>query len=237
VGSWINEIAEAIAAGDDAVFDADGTLWEGDVGEAIHAHFVREGVLARATLDEYARRHEQDFADAYVYATKILAGLEEGWLTNAARAFFDAVWAAHVFPEMKALITALSARGVCVWIASASNRWVVEAGAARLGIDRERVLAMAVRVEGGRLTADVVPPPITRAGKAEALRQHLSAAPALVAGNSVNDIDMLCLASKVALVVYPASAGDDPKDAAFLEEARRRRWRVQALSAPGFIDR
>lgn len=228
---WYDTLAAALSAGDHAVFDADGTLWSGDVGEGFAEALVREGRLPPAAIAEYERRLARSYTDAYVFATTCLAGLAEGEVRSRAEAFFARTWRGRIFPEMRALLARLEARGVSCWVASASNRWVVEAGARELGIPPERVMAMTVEVEGGRLTDRIVPPPVTGAGKAEALRIRLPAPPALVAGNSANDLAMLRLATRCALVVN-ASPGVDPRTGEdLLAEARARGWQVRDLAS------
>jgi phosphoserine phosphatase len=145
-------------------------------------------------------------------------------LRERTRRFFAETWAPKIFPEMRALVDALAARGAAVHVASASNRWIVEAGAAAFGIPAERVMAMRTVVDGGVLTRDIIPPAVTREGKARLLRERFAAPPALVAGNSTNDLPMLRLATKVALVVN-GEPGVDPKTGDDLvTEARERGW-------------
>jgi HAD superfamily phosphoserine phosphatase-like hydrolase len=223
---WYEALARALAPGDHAAFDADGTLWAGDAGEDLQHALVSEGALAAATRDEYERLLRVDMLAAYVHATRALAGLEEAWLRDRARRLVERDVADRVYPEMRGLLTVLAARGVTPWVVSSSNRWVVEAGAATLGIPPERVLAMAVEVEGGVLTGRLVLPAVAREGKAEALRSALPSPPALCAGNSVNDLAMLRLATRQALVVNPRPSPDPATGEDLLAEAEARGWLV-----------
>jgi HAD superfamily phosphoserine phosphatase-like hydrolase len=221
---WVRSLAERLEPGDDAAFDADGTLWSSDVGEGLQEALVCEGVLPARVKAEYERLRARDFVRAYAFATQALAGLREAWLRERAREFFAGSFAGRIFPEMRSLLREISDRGARNWIASASNRWVVEAGAGALGVPPERVLAMAVEVAGGVLTDRLVEPSVSGEGKAEVLRRHLRDPPALVAGNSVNDLAMLRMAKKVALVVN-ADPGPDPRTGEdLLAEAAARGW-------------
>ncbi len=71
---------------------------------------------------------------------------------------------------------------------------------------------------------------MTRDGKAELIKTRLGGQPALVAGNSVNDLPMMRLATKVALAVN-AEAGADPKTGEDLAtEALVRGWTMRRVS-------
>ena len=230
--NWITELVSALAPGDHAVFDADGTLWSGDVGEAFHEALVAEGVLAPATLVEYARLHALDLVAAYAYGTRVLAGLEVPWLRARAAAFFEAEFAGRVFPEMRALLAALAVAGVTPWIASASYRALVDPGARALGIPEARVFAMTLHEEGGRTTDQLALPLVTHEGKAEVLRARFAPLPALVAGNSVNDLPMLRLARKAALVVNAKPGRDPTTGDDLVAETTTRGWLARVLIAP-----
>lgn len=230
--NWIDEVVARLSPGDHAVFDADGTLWSGDIGEGFHEALVAEGVLAPETLAEYARLLSVDYAEAYAYGTRCLAGLDAAWLRERAGAYFLSHYARRVFPEMRALLSALAGAGVTPWVASASYRRLVEAGARHLGIPAERVFAMTLREANGRTTDELERPLVTREGKAQLLAARFSPLPALVAGNSANDLPMLRLAQKAALVVN-GEDGRDPKTGDdLMEEARARGWLRRTLRPP-----
>lgn len=228
--SWTNEVISRIEPGALAVFDADGTLWAGDVGEGLQAAFIADGTFSHAVEKKYQALMRTDFATAYIYGTQALAGLREEWLVERAERFFAQEWEAQIFPEMRALVAGLLDKGVNVHIASASNRWIVERGAARLGIPAERVHAMTVAVKDGVITEELVPPAVTRDGKATLIREKLGGSPALVAGNSVNDLPMLRLATHVALAVN-AESGADPKSGEDLAaEAAAKGWLMRTVT-------
>jgi phosphoserine phosphatase len=225
---WYRALALELDPGDHAVFDADGTLWHGDVGEALQEALIAEGSLPADVGTEYERLLQEDYREAYAFATRALAGLSEEWLRARCAAFF-AEWEPRVFPEMRGLVAELATRGVHSWIASGSNRWIVECGAASFGIPAHRTLAMTVDVEAGVLTDRLRPPPLTAEGKADAVRAALPIAPALVAGNSVADLATLRMATRRALVVN-AMPGIDPRTGDDLvREAHLRGWSIREL--------
>lgn len=228
--SWTNEIVSLLEPGTLAVFDADGTLWAGDVGEGLQAALIAEGTLSAAVEAKYQALLRSDFASAYIYGTQALAGLREDWVVERTERFFARDWAHQIFPEMRSLVRGLIDKGVDVHIASASNRWIVERGAARLGIPSERVHAMTLVVRNGVITDEIVPPAVTRDGKATLIRERLGGSPALVAGNSVNDLPMMRLATRVALAIN-AESGTDPKSGEDLAaEAATRGWAMRTVT-------
>ena len=229
----VDDVAAKLDRGDLAVFDADGTLWANDVGEGFQAALIAEGVLSPAVDVEYLRLVKTDFAAAYTYATQALAGLREDMVRERGARFFESDFAPLIFPDMRALVRALHVRGVDVHIASASNRWVVEAGASHFDIPPNRVHAMTVAVRRGVVTGELVPPAVTRDGKAQLIKERLGGAPALVAGNSVNDLPMMRLATRVALAVN-AESGADPKTGEDLAaEAKARGWTMWTVNVGG----
>src|SRR5690606_4495388 len=109
-------------------------------------------------------------------------------------------FAPRVFPAMRELLRELRAAGVRVAIVSASNRWVVEAGARELGV--HRCAGLSLHVEGGVLTGVLERPLSTGAGKVVRARELLGGI-GLAAGNGVNDLPLL-EAARAPVVVRPA---------------------------------
>ncbi|HEU4534212.1 MAG TPA: HAD family hydrolase, partial [Polyangiaceae bacterium] len=177
-------------------FDADGTLWEGDVGHdtfhaLLSARAVREA--ARAPLAEEARRHRlPDAGDA----TDLAAALYEAYLAGRYpedRACSMMAWVfagftrdecdafarealgrvgltERVHGEVEPVLAWARAEGVSVWIVSASPRAPVEAGARLIGLDPRQVVAAtpAEGADGVLLPRTLEPMPYDE-GKAEGL--------------------------------------------------------------------
>lgn len=205
-----------------AVFDCDDTVWAGDSGAGFFYWELDRGLIpeetahwARARYDEYlaGRVGEEQMCGEMV---TIHAGLEEAAVRRAASEYFESEVAGRIFPEMAELVRVLSATGCQVWAVSSTNNWVVEAGAKRVGIPREHVLAASVRVESGRVTGDLVRVP-SGEGKAVALRAVLTPPIDAVFGNSIHDRAMLELAS------HPHCVNPTPE---LLAIAQDRRWPV-----------
>lgn len=205
-----------------AVFDCDGTLWSGDSGADFFYWELERGLIpadvarwARARYNAYlaGRVGEEVMCGEMV---QIHRGLDESAIRAAASEFFDAVVAPRFFPEMVELTRVLRSTGCQLWAVSSTNNWVVEVGAERVGIPRERVLAACVSCETGRLTDNLIRVP-SGEGKAVALREVLTPPIDACFGNSIHDFAMLELATN------PYCINPNPD---LLAIAQDRRWPV-----------
>ncbi len=218
----LDELTLAPGAGRPVVFDADGTLWRGDVGEDLLRYLGTSALLPTAGAGAYARYEEHlahSPAAAYAYAVEVMAGLEEARLEAICADFFTRRFLGRVFPFVKPLKERLLAAGYALWLCSASPRWIVQAGARALGFDPACVIAVDCAVDGGVLSRPVTQPVPCGPGKVAWLeRRGLS--PELAVGNGDLDLDMLAFARR-ALVVAPPDA-----DNGLVREARGRGWPV-----------
>lgn len=207
-----------------ACFDADGTLWAEDIGEAFLRWLIASDNLPRHRgsphiWEDYEARVRQDRTAGYAWAAQLMAGLTEDQVLQWSR-WLVASWP-NTRPAMAGLLRGLGEAGLEVWIVSASNRWTIRAAAALVGVPQDRVLGIEVETDGGVLTERVVHPPVCMAGKVEAIRKHLGADPVLACGDSLGDLEMLSSA-RVPLVV----GRKDQRKAALLQVAAERSWPV-----------
>ncbi|MHB8873431.1 MAG: HAD family hydrolase [Myxococcaceae bacterium] len=207
-------------------FDADGTLWRGDVGEDFLRYLAAGGLLpgraaAGGLYEEYERRVEADPAQGYAFAVEVMADLEEQALTTLCQDFFARRFQGRLFAFTRPLLSALERAGHQLWVVSASPFWMVAVGAAALGIGADRVIAVRSEVSGGRLTAQVERPVPYGAGKVAHLERR-GVALGLAVGNGEGDLPMLEYAS-AALVVAPHG---DPGNG-LVRAAVSRGWAIQ----------
>ncbi|MFO0672894.1 MAG: HAD-IB family phosphatase [Polyangiaceae bacterium] len=210
-------------------FDADGTLWRGDVGddffEALVASKDIRSPAAEAVLRE-AHAAGLDAADPASAASAILEAFHRhaydeerfyelvGWL-GAGRSpteldeAIDAMQRERglderIHSEVRPVLAWAEARGVERFVVSASPRRVVQRGVARLGIDEDHVLAAeAVHDASGRMLAEARQPIPYGPGKVRALRGRVGDRPLLAAfGDNVFDIAML-QAARIPVAVRP----------------------------------
>ena len=182
-----------------AVFDCDGTLWSGDAGRdffywemerGLVSAEVAEAMRARYRLYELGEVGEEPMCSEMV---TMHSGLSIADLHQAAEEFFVEVVAPRIFPEMLELTHRLQEQGCELWAVSSTNNWVVEAGASRFRIPRERVLAACLHYEDGRATDRLHRVP-TDELKAVAIREMIRRPVDGAFGNSVHDQAMLEIA-------------------------------------------
>lgn len=215
------------------VTDADRTLWANDIGEGFLRALQMDGVLVAPDAQgdawaTYVGKVRQNESQGYVWAAQAMAGLLEAEVRTRARRFADAFVSQEGFEAFRELIRELQARDWEVWVVSASNQWIVEAGARLMGVAPERVIGIRVEIEGGRLTDQPLLPVPNRAGKVDAIQKHIGRRPTLVSGDSYGDLSMLEWAERLPLVVQAPT----PRDASFAACVRARGWVVETLGAP-----
>lgn len=192
-----------------AVFDCDGTLWSGDAGADFFYWEIEREIVSREVA-EWARARYQEYREGKVNEEQMCGemvtmnrGISHEALQRAAKEFFDQVVSHRVFPEMRELIQRLASQGCDIWAVSSTNSWVVEVGAKRFGIARDRMLAASVHLDGGHASNRLIRVP-TDELKAVAIREVIGKPVDAVFGNSVHDQAMLEMA-KYPFCVNPNS--------------------------------
>ena len=126
------ELVEKIPDGV-AVFDADGTLWDGDCGEAFFRRLIHEGhVQSSSSEDELIQAYQEHCArqvtEAYGWVVQQMAGLTVGEATACADSLMTSFVESMGFTPMITLVKELEKAGWSCWIVSASAAVVVRAG-------------------------------------------------------------------------------------------------------------
>ena len=220
------EVKEAGRAlpGATAAFDADGTLWRDDIGEAFLRHLIELGMIklpdGRDPYQAYEERVAQDRATGYAYAAQLLAGLRRDDVARAAAAFAPEWVAPRLITSTQALLLLCAEAGLRTAVVSASAIEIVLASAPIAGVPASRCLGMTVRALRGELLEEIVPPITYGEGKVVALEAAAWLPLAVAGGDSLTgDLAMLSLA-RVPVVVAPAIGSP------LSEEAARRGWTV-----------
>lgn len=183
-----------------AVFDCDGTLWEGDSGADFFYWEIARGLIPEKIAQWALARYEDYKAGKVDEETMcgemvtINAGISEAVLEEAAEEFFAAIVEPRIFPEMQELTQQLIKNGSQLWAVSSTNFWSICAGVRRFGISCDRVLAVTVEIENGLATDRLIQVP-TDEGKAVAIRKSIPEPVDVCMGNSIHDAAMLELAS------------------------------------------
>jgi phosphoserine phosphatase len=189
-----------------AVFDCDGTLWDGDSGYDFMVWSIEEGLVSRNASDWIDSRYRLYLAGKVSELAmcgemvQIYDGLSELEIRKAAAAFFRARFADKIFPEMRSLVGSLTDREAEIWVVSSTNNWVIDEGVRGFGIPPSRVISARAEVVGGVITSKLLDVP-TGEGKAQSLAKAGLAAPDVVFGNSIHDAAML----EIARQAYPVN--------------------------------
>lgn len=212
-------------------FDADGTLWSGDVGFdlfkaalghrafrpaardplAVEAHgaglSVGEADDANAiALRLFAAWAAGDYDDGRAF--RMMAWAFAGWtaaelLVLADEALRAADVASRIHAPVREVVAWAHDAGVEVWIVSASPRAAVEVGGRLLGVQPDRVIAVTPRRAGDELLPELEEPVPYDEGKAHAIRAAAPDATVLGAfGDSASDAPLMREA-RIAVAVEP----------------------------------
>jgi phosphatidylglycerophosphatase C len=241
----IIRLAERASPGAALAFDADGTLWSGDIGiDAFEALLAKRGVRppALSALRSEAESFGLEVVDDANEQARALYRAYQRGVYPEGRAFSMMAWAfaGHREQEMRAfacqlvedvaLATRIHAEVLPIirWafgqsmarlVVSASPIAVVQVAIEALALPMTEILAMSPAVERGIVQSRLLSPVTYGAGKIEALRAGAPDRALLGAfGDSVFDLPMLCQA-EVAVAVRP-----------------KPELRAHAASCPGLIE-
>jgi phosphoserine phosphatase len=205
-----------------AVFDCDGTLWEGDSGADFFYWEIERGLIPENVAKWALVRYEDYKAGKVDEETMcgemvtINAGIPVHVLEEAAEEFFASVVEPRIFSEMQELTRRLHEDGCQIWAVSSTNVWSICSGVRRFGIPCDRVLAVSVEIQNGVATDRLIQVP-TDELKAVAIRKHIAEPVDVCLGNSIHDAAMLDLA-KYAIAVGPTEE--------LQAIAKARRWNI-----------
>jgi phosphoserine phosphatase len=218
----IDAIRRAALSGGIAAFDADGTLWREDAGEAFLKHLVRLGWIrlpdGSDPYEAYERAVERDRRTGYAYAAQLQAGLEEAKVAAEADRFARSWVPPRLIGATQELRGLCADAGLRLVTVSASPLPIIRAAVPLAGFSQ--CAAIEVGLERGRFTTEVREPIVYAEGKVQAAARFGRLR--VACGDSLTGDLALLSAAKVAVAVAP-SAGSPLAD-----EARRRGWTVLA---------
>ncbi|MEI9939343.1 MAG: HAD family hydrolase [Pseudomonadota bacterium] len=213
-------------------FDADGTLWSGDVGEDVFRFAVGHGRLreaARAEIERQARsRGFECFTDVNATAKHLFDGYLDGrypereicelmtwcfagytWMEMtelAGEALVAARHAQRLNEELRPILDFARSHDLRTIVISASPRATVELAASAWGFAAQDIVASTPRVVSGVIAAEMASALPYGAGKCVAGRALLGTAHWLGAfGDNVFDLEML-LEAELGIAVRPKPA-------------------------------
>ncbi len=213
-----------------AIFDLDNTLLGGDSDYLWGRYLIEQGLVD----GEYYERENLRFYEEYKVGTLDIheflrfslkplsqhgmASLHE-WRKNFIQEKIEPI----MLPAARALLQRHRDQGHILLIITATNRFVAEPIAARLGV--EHLLATEPEIKQGRYTGNVSGVPCFREGKVENLKLWLKATGMNLASSwfysdSLNDLPLL------EMVTHPVAV--DPDDT-LADHARMRGWPIISL--------
>ncbi|MCB0368655.1 MAG: haloacid dehalogenase-like hydrolase [Bdellovibrionales bacterium] len=196
-----------------AAFDADGTLWDCDLGENLFKYTIDNGLvpLPESPWEHYfaMKKINSDPRSAYLWLAQIYKGLPlpqvQKWAEEAVRQL-DPL---PIFDDQLKLIKFLQSEGVKIYIVTASIKWAVIPGAKILGLTEANVLGVATKVIDNMITEEQDNIITYREGKPQALLDISSGIkPYLSVGNSEGDLNLLESSTLLRLAVSAAKDND-----------------------------
>lgn len=194
-----------------AAFDADGTLWDTDLGESFFDFLIdnKKVDLPTDPWNYYLSEKKKDPKKAYLWLAQICKGFDlqtvQDWASENVSQLKP-----PIFNAQADLIKYFKNEGVEVYIVTASIKWAVEPGARLLGLTNESVIGVETEIEDGKVTDRQKGPITYRQGKVDAfLKKSNNSYPFFCSGNSEGDQELLMSAQGIALAVS-ATRPDDP---------------------------
>jgi phosphoserine phosphatase len=213
-----------------AAFDADGTLWNTDLGEGLFSYEIDKKTVP---LPADPWQHYQDLKDkvshpvAYLWLAQINKGVPIAKVREWANAAVKAMHPVPVFDEAIKIIEHLKKLEVEVYIVTASIKWAVEPGARLVGLTADDVIGIETEVVNGVVTEKQKGPITWRQGKVEGLLARTGGVPPyFAAGNTEGDLFLLESSTSQRLVMAAAPAGSEnyPTEQTMLKTATDRGW-------------
>lgn len=219
-----------------AAFDADGTLWDTDLGEAFFRYQIENSGLKTLPPDPWKHyctwKESGDPRPAYLWLAQISKGQTLKQVREWAEQAVVAISPLPIFPDQKKWISMLIENKVKIFIVTASVKWAVEPGALRLGLTANDVLGVEVAVNNGILGEEAAGYMTYKEGKPAALLDILKGRkPFFCAGNSTGDTALLDIATKVPLALgaaRPDTHGEDlyKSELGLREQAKKKGWLI-----------
>lgn len=195
-----------------AAFDADGTLWDTDLGENFFHYTIDQRLvsLPQSAWNHYLemKKVNNDPRSAYLWLAQIYKGQPLVQVQKWAEEALQSIQPLAVFPEQKELIDFLKSESVQIQIITASIKWAVEPGAKFLGLTSDDVIGVETHVRDQIVTDEQKGIITYKKGKVEALAQKIGKNPFLAAGNSEGDLDLLESSTHIKLAVSAANRDD-----------------------------
>jgi len=213
-----------------AAFDADGTLWDTDLGEMLFGYQI-ENKLVPLPKDPWGHYEHLKIEASHPIAYLWLAQINQGMPLTQVRKWAEEGVKKHdplpVFEVQRQILQRLKTLDVEIYIVTASITWAVEPGARRLGLRDDQVIGIETEVVNGVVTDKQKGVITYREGKAEAILERTGGiAPYFASGNTEGDKWLLECATELRLVMSasPEKSENGITEAKMLKLADQRGW-------------
>jgi phosphoserine phosphatase len=213
-----------------AAFDADGTLWDTDLGEMLFGYQI-DKKLVPLPADAWGHYEHLKVAESHPVAYLWLAQINKGVPLKQVRQWAEEAVAKHdplpIFDAQLQIFKKLRELDVEIYIVTASITWAVEPGARRLGLREDQVIGIETQVVDGIVTDKQKGVITYREGKAEAILARTGGlAPYFSAGNTEGDKWLLEGSSELRLVMSASPDGTENgiTETRMLKLAAERGW-------------
>jgi phosphoserine phosphatase len=196
-----------------AAFDADGTLWDMDMGESFFDFQIKNCNLPDMPRDPWAHYVHLKSIDrnvAYLWLAQINKGIMLDQVRTWSRQNVDLLKSVPIFEPQLRLIEYLKTLGIKVFVVTASITWAVEPAALKFyEIPYEQVLGVETVVENGQVTEAQNGVVTWNEGKAKKILEMTGGiAPLLASGNTMGDLELLNIARLLRFAVGATVPGD-----------------------------
>lgn len=195
-----------------AAFDADGTLWDTDLGENFFHYQIDNKLvpLPKNPWEHYLSLKAQEPTVAYLWLAQICQGRPLAEVQQWAEAAVKGHHPVPVFTEQKKIIDLFLSKGVQVYVVTASIKWAVEPGAGKFfGLPFENVIGVETESPDGVVSEKQKGIVSYRQGKVEALLAKTGGKkPFFASGNTMGDYQLMQAATHLSLAVSAASRDD-----------------------------
>jgi HAD superfamily phosphoserine phosphatase-like hydrolase len=230
--SLLNKTIDQIKSSDPepiAAFDADGTLWDTDLGETFFHHQIDNNLVELPT-NAWNFYHDMKAIDprkAYLWLAQICKGQKLTQVRTWADQAISTASPIPVFSDQQKLIELFLSKGIKIYIITASVKWAVEPGARMLGLTNENVIGIETTVENDIITDNQKGIITYRQGKVDALLEKTRGKkPFFASGNTMGDFQLLQSASHLSLAVSAAQVSTElyKTESELYEQAQKYGW-------------
>lgn len=196
-----------------AAFDADGTLWDTDLGEHFFSYIIKHSLvpLPKKPMDFYLDKKMTNPVEAYYWLAQILKNKPLALIKAWAQEAFNTLKPFPFFEAQTQLIKLLLQNNVQIYIVTASVKWAVEPGARFLGLNDTSVIGIETEVIKELITDTPLLPATYRAGKPHALFLKTNGIqPFLCLGNSMGDYELLKSSSLFSVAIRSGAKKGTP---------------------------